>query len=107
MVNLLFVDCSASQFLSKRLDAGLVGYAYYQLTADDYSTSGYSGTIQLNLIGDMPSQVFAIGRQMSYFFNAGNSKVYSNLRFYQEFDAQNRTEGQILMRTIGIPLSML
>ncbi len=86
-------DWGASQFLSKQLHVGLVGYAYQQLTAD-------SG--QPTILGDMKSRVFAIGPQVGYIFPVGEYQGYLNLKGYKEFAAENRPEGWNARLTFAI-----
>jgi hypothetical protein len=78
------LDWGASQFLSKQVHVGAVGYFYRQLSAD-------SG--QPAFLGDMKSRVTAIGPQIGYLFPVGTMQGYLNLKGYKEFDAANRPEG--------------
>lgn len=78
------LDWGASQFLSKQLHVGLVGYAYQQLTGD--SGSG-------NRVGDFRSRVFAVGPQLGYIVPMGSQQGYLNLKGYKEFGAEHRPEG--------------
>lgn len=80
----LHVDWAASQFLSKQVFVGLVGYAYQQLTAD-------SG--QPAILGDFKSRVFGIGPQLGYIFPANGMQGFLGLKGYYEFEAKNRPEG--------------
>lgn len=87
------LDWGASKFLTKQIHAGLVGYAYQQLTAD----SGAGATF-----GDFRSRVFAIGPQIGYIFPLGDMQGYFNLRGYGEFGAQNRAEGFNIWFTFAV-----
>jgi len=78
------LDWGASHFFSKQFHAGVVGYAYQQITGD----SG-AGATQ----GDFKSRVFGIGPQIGYLFPAGDMQGYVNLKGYWEFGAENRPEG--------------
>lgn len=78
------LDWGASQFLSKQVFVGAVGYVYQQLTAD---------TGQSPLLGDFKSRVFAIGPQIGFLFPVGNMQGYLNLKGYKEFGAEHRPEG--------------
>ena len=78
------LDGAFSQFLSKQLFVGVVGYTYQQVTAD-------SGA--LPILGDFKSRVSAIGPQIGYLFPVGNMQGYLNLKGYKEFDASNRPDG--------------
>ena len=86
-------DWGASQFLSKQVFIGLVGYAYQQLTND-------SG--QNPLLGGMRSRVLGIGPQIGYLFPVGNMQGYLNVKGYGEFDAANRPSGWNTWLTFSI-----
>jgi len=89
----LHLDGAFSQFLSKQLFVGIVGYTYQQVTAD-------SGA--LPILGDFKSRVSAIGPQIGYLFPVGNMQGYLNLKGYKEFDAANRPDGWNLWLTFAI-----
>ena len=57
-------DWGASQFLTKQVQVGLVGYVYQQLTCD--SGAG-------DRVGDFKSRVFGVGPQIGYIFPVGDS----------------------------------
>lgn len=78
------LDWGASQFLSKQMHVGLVGYHYQQLTAD-------SG--QPVFLGDFKSRVTAIGPQVGFIFPVGDKQGYLNFKGYKEINAENRAEG--------------
>jgi hypothetical protein len=78
------LDWGASQFLSKQIFVGLVGYAYQQLSAD-------SG--QAPILGTFESRVLGVGPQIGYIFPVGNMQGYLNLKAYGEFAAENRPAG--------------
>ena len=83
------VDWGASQFLSKQVFVGAVGYFYDQLTKDSGTFLG--GLVQTP--NGFKSRVAAIGPQIGYLFPVGNMQGFLNLKGYQEFDAQNRPHG--------------
>jgi hypothetical protein len=86
-------DWGASQFLSKQVFVGLVGYAYQQVTDD-------SG--QRPILGGMRSRVLGVGPQFGYLFPVGNMQGYLNLKGYGEFDAANRPSGWNTWLTFSI-----
>jgi hypothetical protein len=87
-------DWGASQFLSKQLQVGLVGYAYQQLTCD--SGAG-------DRVGCFESRVFGIGPQIGYIFPIGTThQGYFNVKGYKEFEAENRPEGWNVWLTLAI-----
>jgi hypothetical protein len=78
------LDWGASQFLTKQLQVGLVGYVYDQLTAD-------SGCAPI--ICPFESRVLGVGPQIGYLFPVGDMQGYLNLKGYKEFDNANRPDG--------------
>lgn len=86
-------DWGASQFLSKQLFVGLVGYAYQQVSND---TGGSP------ILGGFRSRVLGVGPQIGYLFPIGNMQGYLNLKGYGEFDAANRPSGWNTWLTFSI-----
>jgi hypothetical protein len=78
------LDWGASQFLSKQLQVGLVGYFYEQLTGDDGCAP---------ILCPFKSRVIGIGPQIGYIFSVGGMQGYLNLKGYGEFDNDNRPDG--------------
>ncbi|TWA99349.1 hypothetical protein FBZ96_104324 [Bradyrhizobium stylosanthis] len=77
-------DWGASQFLTKQVQVGLVGYVYKQLGCD--SGSG-------DRVGCFRSQVASIGPQIGFIFPVGDMQGYLNFKGYGEFAAENRPAG--------------
>jgi hypothetical protein len=86
-------DWGASHFLTKQIFAGMVGYAYQQIT-DDFGAAP--------LLGGFRSRVFGIGPQVGYLFPIGDKQGYLNLKGYKEFAAENRPEGWNVWLTFAI-----
>ncbi len=81
----LHFDWGASQFLTKQVQVGLVGYAYKEIGCD--SGSG-------DRVGCFRSQVFGIGPQFGYVFPLSQTlQGYINLKGYAEFGASDRPSG--------------
>jgi hypothetical protein len=78
------VDWGASQFLTKQLLVGAVGYVYQQITPDNGCNPA---------LCPFESRVIGIGPQIGYIFPAGNLQGYVNLKAYWEFAAQDRPSG--------------
>jgi hypothetical protein len=78
------LDWGASQFLTKQLQVGLVGYFYNQLTAD-------RGCLQI--LCPFKSQVTGVGPQIGYIFPVAGMQGYVNLKGYGEFDGHDRPSG--------------
>jgi hypothetical protein len=87
------LDWGASQFLSKQLQVGLVGYVYQQISAD--SGAG-------DRVGAFQSRVIGIGPQVGYIFPIGQSQGYLNLKGYREFAAADRPDGWNVWLTFAI-----
>ncbi len=86
-------DWGASQFLSKQVFVGLVGYFYQQVT-DDLG--------QNPILGGFRSRVIGVGPQVGYLFPVGNMQGYLNVKGYGEFDAANRPSGWNTWLTFSI-----
>jgi hypothetical protein len=81
----LHFDWGASQFLTKQVQVGLVGYAYQEIGCD--SGSG-------DHVGCFQSQVFGIGPQFGYIFPLSQTlQGYINLKAYAEFGGSDRPTG--------------
>lgn len=81
----MHLDWGASQFLTKQVQVGLVGYAYKELGCD--SGSG-------DRVGCFRSQVFGVGPQFGYVFPLSeNLQGYVNLKGYAEFGGAARPTG--------------
>ena len=90
----LHLELVYKQHLPKGFSFGLAGYYYQQLTGDSGSA----------LLGDFKGRVAAIGPELAYQFKAGGRIVGRDLRWYQEFSAQNRLEGDAVFLTLSLPL---
>ena len=81
----MHLDWGASQFLTKQVQVGLVGYAYKEIGCD--SGSG-------DRVGCFQSQVFGIGPQFGYVFPLSQGlQGYINLKGYGEFGGSARPSG--------------
>ena len=87
------IDWGASQFLSKQLFVGLVGYAYQQITDD-------SGAHPI--LDGFRSRVIGVGPQIGFLFPVGDMQGYLNLKGYGEFDQANRPAGWNTWLTFSI-----
>jgi hypothetical protein len=86
-------DWGASQFVTKQLQFGLVGYAYKDIGCD--SGSG-------DLVGCFQSQVLGVGPQVGYVFPIGGMQGYLNLKAYGEFAGSDRPTGWNAWLTFAI-----
>jgi hypothetical protein len=80
----MHLDWGASQFLTKQVQVGLVGYLYDQLSCD--SGSGDN-------VGCFESRVAGIGPQIGFIFPVAGLQGYLNFKGYEEFDASDRPSG--------------
>jgi hypothetical protein len=78
-------DWGASQFLTKQIQVGLVGYVYKEIGCD--SGSG-------DRVGCFQSQVVGIGPQVGFIFPLSDKlQGYLNFKAYGEFAGENRPTG--------------
>jgi hypothetical protein len=90
----MHLDVGASQFVTKQLQLGVVGYAYQQLSCD--SGAG-------NRLGCFESRVFGLGPQIGYIAPLGTThQAYFNLKGYKEFGSEHRPEGWNVWLTLAI-----
>jgi hypothetical protein len=80
----MHLDWGASQFLSKQVQAGVVGYVYKEIGCD--SGSG-------DRVGCFQSQVVGIGPQLGFIFPVAGMQGYLNFKGYGEFDSMDRPKG--------------
>jgi hypothetical protein len=78
------LDWGASQFLTKQLQVGVVGYVYDQLTPDRGCAPQ---------LCPFESRVIGIGPQIGFIFPVAGMQGYLNLKAYKEFDNANRPDG--------------
>jgi hypothetical protein len=78
------VDWAASQFVTKTILVGAVGYFYQQITPDSGAAA---------FLGTNESRVAGIGPQVGFIIPAGAMQAYLNLKGYWEFAAENRPSG--------------
>lgn len=90
------LDAEASQFITERWQAGVVGYLYRQLSAD----SGRGDSV-----GPFESRAAAAGAELGYAFSAGGRTWYANVRGYWEFAARYRVAGHVVYATLDMPLT--
>jgi hypothetical protein len=89
----MHLDWGASQFLSKQIQVGLVGYLYQEVGCD--SGSG-------DRVGCFRSRVVGVGPQMGLIFPVGDMQGYLNLKGYGEFDAASRPSGWNVWLTFSL-----
>ncbi|MFL6304923.1 MAG: transporter [Candidatus Sulfotelmatobacter sp.] len=81
----MHLDWGASQFLTKQIQIGLVGYIYKEVGCDRGAG---------DRVGCFQSQVAAIGPQLGFIIPLSTTvQGYLNFKGYKEFAAENRPEG--------------
>jgi hypothetical protein len=93
--NEFHLEGAISKIFSQQFSAGIVGYYYNQLTGD----SG-SGAV----LGPFEGEVAAIGATAGFNFQLGQLPVSTRLKYYHEFDATNRLQGDAGFLTVSMPL---
>jgi hypothetical protein len=91
------VEWAVMQHVSKTLAFGLAGYHYQQITGD----SGPGARI-----GGFEGRVTALGPDLTYTFLCGKIPISTELKYFREFDAENRLTGDAGLLTISMPLSV-
>jgi len=96
--NELHLEIAGKQHLPNHWSFGVVGYWNEQLTAD--SNNG-------PILGDFEGRVFGAGPELSYQFTQNKQRpITVDLRWYHEFEAEKRVEGDAVFLTISVPLSI-
>jgi hypothetical protein len=94
--NEIHLELAGIQHLPNHWAVGIVGYYYEQFTADSGGPA---------VLGDFEGQVAAIGPEINYQFQTRHP-VSVDLRWYHEFSAENRLEGDGVFLTISVPLKI-
>lgn len=91
------LELAAMQNFSKRFALGINGFYYDQVTGD-------SGTGAR--LGSFEGRVFAIGPAMNLNLDLGGIPVSTSFKYFREFEARNRLEGDVGFVTVTMPLSV-
>ena len=100
----MHLDWGASQWLSKTIMIGVAGYLYDQLTDDTFPTDTPLGQLRERLLDGFRSKVAAVGPQFAHIFEVGGVPIYTTVRGYHEFWAENRLKGNDNFLQAIIPL---
>jgi hypothetical protein len=92
------VEYALMKHFSKAFSAGLVGYHYQQVTGD--SGDGAS-------LGDFKGRVTALGPSLNFNTQIRKIPISTSLRWYHEFNAKNRPEGDSIYLQTSMPLAPL
>jgi hypothetical protein len=91
------VEWALVQHFSKTFALGVTGYHYQQVTGD----SGAGAKL-----GDFKGRVTALGGLLTYSFVLGKIPVSTQWTYFHEFDVENRTQGDVGLLTVSVPLSV-
>lgn len=91
----LHAEYAVMKILSKAFSIGVAGYNYNQVTDD----SGRGATL-----GSFKGQTNAIGPNINYNFQFGNTPVSTTFRWFHEYDVKNRLKGDAFYINATIPL---
>ena len=91
------VEAALMRHVSKAFAIGVVGYHYKQVSDD----SGAGATL-----GAFKGSATAVGPNMTYNFQLGKLPVATTLRWFHEFEAKNRLEGDAVYFIATIPLGV-
>jgi len=83
-----------SKNFSEATSAGILGYYYEQLTGD--SGDGASGPFK--------GKVSALGLTFGHNFLVKERPVAARVKYFHEFDARNRAEGDVVILTLSMPI---
>jgi hypothetical protein len=86
---------AAMKYLNQHVNFGIAGYYYHQITGD--SGSGAR-------LGPFEGEVAAIGGIAGFNFELGHLPVQTRVKYFHEFDAVNRLEGDAVYLTASMPL---
>ena len=86
------LDWGASQFVTKTMHFGAVGYFYQQLTADRGCAPA---------LCPFESRTIGIGPQAGFIIPGKTLQAYFNLRAYWDVDTQNRASGYTVWATLA------
>jgi hypothetical protein len=91
------VEAALMQHVSKTFAFGIAGYHYQQITGD----SGAGAKL-----GAFEGRVTGIGPDVTYTFMCGKIPVSTELKYFREFDVENRLTGDAGLLTVSLPLSV-
>jgi hypothetical protein len=100
----MHLDWGASQWFSKTTMIGVAGYLYDQLTDDTFPTDTALGQVREQVLDGFRSKVAAVGPQFAHIFEVGGVPIYTTVRGYHEFWAENRLKGNDIWLQAVIPL---
>lgn len=91
------VEWALMQHVSKTFAFGIAGYHYEQITGD----SGAGARI-----GGFEGRATGIGPDITYTFMCGKTPISTELKYFREFDVENRLTGDGGFFNVTVPLSV-
>jgi hypothetical protein len=91
----LHFEWALNQHFPFGLAVGIGGYFYQQVT-NDYGSG--------DTVGPFKGRVAAVGPLLSYTVKAGDQEVNLSGRWFHEFAAENRTQGDIIYASLNFRL---
>ena len=85
--NVFHADFAIAQYLTKHFKIGVLSYAWIQVTDD----SGAGATL-----GAFKSEVYGVGPGIDYVANIAKTDVDFQLKWYHEFESENRLAGNAI-----------
>jgi hypothetical protein len=95
----LHLEASVAKLFANGMSLGIAGYHYQQLTGDSNQT-----LVQEALLGDFKGRTTGVGPILGFTIPLSDRKLSANLRWFHEFDAKNRLEGDAAFFTVAVPL---
>ena len=100
--NMVNVDWQAMKFVSEDVRLGLQGYLVRQVNGDSCKAADAEVSPCRTLSNTNKTSVTAIGPAVAWLKNGGEFLLEG--KFIKEFNAKNRTEGQVFWLTLSKPL---
>lgn len=89
-------EWAAVQHINEKFDIGLIGYYYQQLSGD--SGEGAARPFK--------GRVASVGATIGWNFEVNKLPVSTRIKYFHEFAAENRVEGDAVFLTVSVPLSI-
>lgn len=89
-------DFYAGQYLTSKLQVGLSGYWFYQLTPDTGTGS--------KVLGGFRSHVLGLGPSISYEFSVCGLPITACARYFKETHSRNYIKGETFYFTVSVPI---
>jgi hypothetical protein len=91
------VEAAIDQHFSEAFDLGIIGYYYDQLSGD-------TGSGVPAILDGFEGRVAAIGGTAGFNFKVGEVPVSTRLKYFHEFDVENRLKGDSIFLTVALPV---